>query len=171
MSGFLLAEFATAQATMTAAAAAAQAGIPAEDVLSPSPVAGIEAHLAPREKERPVGWAMVVAGVLGAAAGYFLQWYSAVVDYPIISGGRPLDSWPAFLIVPYEAAILSAAIVGTLSWMWFCGLPRPFHPLFAADAVERSSQDCYLLVFPRQEALRAQIEERLKPLAVHEVQG
>ena len=28
---------------------------------------------------------MFVAGVLGAAIGYFMQWYSAVIGYPIDS--------------------------------------------------------------------------------------
>lgn len=169
MSGFLLAEFATAQATREAAQRAAQAGIPALDVLSPSALAGIEEHLAPRLPAAPVGWAMAIAGGVGAAAGYFMQWYSAAVDYPIISGGRPLDSWPAFLIVPYEAAILSAAIVGILAWMWLCGLPRPFHPLFASDAVERASEDCYLLVFAAQEELKPRVADVLQPRAIHEV--
>jgi hypothetical protein len=169
MSGFLLAEFHTAHETLAAAAKAAAAGIPAADVLSPNPLEGIEAHLAPGPDRAPIGWVMFAAGALGALGGYGMQWYSAVIDYPINSGGRGLNSWPAFLLVPYETAILSAAVVGVLGWLWMCGLPRLYHPLFAADIVERASQDRYLLVFPARERLRMQIQRRLKPQALYEL--
>jgi hypothetical protein len=171
MTGWLLAEFATAHETLAAAAAAAAAGIPAEDVLSPNPLEGIAEHLAPRPARAPIGWVMFIAGALGALAGYGMQWYSAVIDYPINSGGRGLNSWPAFLLVPYETAILSAAVVGILGWLWMCGLPRPHHPLFAADSVERASQDRYLLVFTDRSRLKAKIESRLHPQAIYELGG
>jgi hypothetical protein len=73
--------------------------------------------------------------------------------------------------VPYETAILGAAIVGILGWLWMCGLPRPHHPLFAADVVERASQDRYLLVFTARGRVKAQIECRLRPQAVYELDG
>ena len=171
MSGYLLAEFATARATAEAARQAAEAGIPAEDLLSPNPLQGIEEHLAPAPAKAPIGWAMVIAGVVGAGLGYFMQWYSAVIDYPTNSGGRPLHSWPAFLVVPYETAILSAAVVGILAWLWLCGLPKLFHPLFAADAVEHATQDRYLLVFAQRDDLKPRIEGVLRPEAIHEVRG
>ena len=96
MTGFLLAEFASAHEALAAAAEAAAEGIPAEDVLSPNPIEGIAEHLAPRPGGKPIGWVMFTAGVLGAIAGYGMQWYSAVVDYPINSGGRfPRISCPA----------------------------------------------------------------------------
>ena len=171
MTGFLLAEFATAHETLAAAATAAAAGIPAEDVLSPNPLEGIAAHLAPQPARAPIGWVMVIAGMVGALAGYSMQWYSAVIDYPINSGGRGLNSWPAFLLVPYETAILSAAIVGILGWLWMCGLPRHYHPLFEADVVERASQDRYLLVFTARSRLKAEIESALRPQAIYELGG
>ena len=39
-----------------------------------------------------------------------LEWYSAVFDYPIDSGGRPLNSWPAFMLLPFAIGIFGAAI-------------------------------------------------------------
>ena len=171
MSGFFLAEFATAHETIAAADAAARSAIPAVDVLSPNPLEGIAEHLAPQPAAKPIGRVMFIAGALGAIAGYLLQWYSAVIDYPIDSGGRPLNSWPAFMLVPYEAAILAAGVVGVLAWMWMCGLPRLFHPLFAADIVERASQDRYFLVFAREAGLKPRIEAILQPCAVYEVIG
>jgi hypothetical protein len=143
-------------------------GMPADDVLSPIPLEGITRHLVPASGRTPIGWVMFLAGLFGAISGYGMQWYSAVIDYPINSGGRGLNSWPAFLLVPYETAILGAGVVGVLAWLWMCGLPRPYHPLFAADVVERASQDRYLLVFSAKEQLRPTIERDLRPSAVHE---
>lgn len=168
MSGYLLAEFATARQAANAARTAFEAGHAPEDVLTPNPIEGISECLVPHSNG-PIGWVMFVAGALGAAAGYFMQWYSAVIGYPIESGGRPLNSWPAFLLVPYETAILSAAVVGILGWMWMCGLPKLFHPLFAAAATERAVQDRYLLVFPNDVALARWVSANLDPLALHEV--
>jgi hypothetical protein len=168
MSEYLLAEFDTAREAMAAARAASEAGHAAQDVLSHMPIENIDALLL-RPKRKPVGWTMFIAGSIGAALGYFMQWYSAVVDYPIISGHRPLNSWPAFLLVPYETNILSAAIVGLLAWLWMSGLPKPYHPLFFANITGRAVQDRYLLVFPRDETVAAWVAAHLKPRALHEV--
>lgn len=169
MSVFLLAEFAGKEEAAEAARLAAQAGHAPQDVLSPSPIEGIAEHLAPPRTYGPIGWVMFVAGAVGAALGYLTQWYSSVFDYPIDSGGRPLDSWPAFLLVPYECAILAAGVVGLLGWMWMCGLPKLFHPLFAAAVTERAVQDRYLLVFPESAQLAEWVKQHLAPLALHEV--
>jgi hypothetical protein len=158
---FLLADFATPSAVVDAARRAAEAGVPALDALCPTPVEGLFDLLASPRSHKPIGWIMFVAGVLGALAGYFMQWYSAVIDYPIDSGGRPLNSWPAFLLVPYETTILSAGVVGVLAWLWLCGLPKLFHPLFAVQAVERASQDRYLLIFAADHKTHAWLKKHM----------
>jgi hypothetical protein len=169
MSGYVLAEFASAHETAEAVRKACEGGHAPEDVLSPVPIVGVAEHLARPRPAKPIGWVMFVAGSLGAAVGYLMQWYGSVFDYPIDSGGRPLNSWPAFLLVPYETAILSAAITGLLGWMAMCGLPKLFHPLFEAGIVARAVQDRYLLVFVRDARLDKWVKEHLEPKAVYEV--
>lgn len=169
MSEFLLAEFANRKHTAEAVHAAAAAGHAPQDVLSPSPIEGITEYLARPRSWGPIGWVMFIAAAAGAAIGYLMQWYSSVFAYPLDSGGRPLNSWPAFLLVPYELAILSAGIVGLLGWMWMCGLPKLYHPLFDAEMTGRAAQDRYLLVFPRDAKLADWIRAHLKPVALHEV--
>jgi hypothetical protein len=168
VTGFLLLEFATAKAAADAARLAVEAGAAAEDVLSPVPIDGIAEHLRPVPSGNPIGTVMIVAGILGALAAYAMEWYSAVIDFPLLSGGRPLDSWPAFLPVPYEAAILAAGVTGILAWLWMCGLPRPHHALFENLAVERAVQDRYFLVFSAGDDT-ARVVATLRPLAVHEI--
>ena len=44
-----------------------------------------------------------------------------VVNYPINVGGRPMHSWPAFLPVTFEMAVLGAAIFTVLGMPTFAG--------------------------------------------------
>jgi hypothetical protein len=170
MSAFLLAEFKSAHAAADAARTADEGGQPPMDALTPHPVDGVADHLVPPRTVPSIGYVQVIAGAIGAAIGYAMQWYSATIDYPIISGNRPLYSWQVFVIVPYEMTILFAAVFGVLSWMIMSGLPRPHHPLFEAAITERAVQDRYLLVFAPGEHRAAWITATLKPHAVHEVQ-
>lgn len=169
MSDLLLVEFGTAREAAAAARSAAKAGYAPDDVLSNFPLEDVAKSLSPPPEAAPIGWVMFVAGALGASGGYFMQWISAVVLYPIDAGGRPLDSWPAFLLVPYETAILSTAVVGVLSWIWMCGLTRLFHPLFAAPVVEKAVQDSYVVVFRKSDGLEPWIGSHLSPSAIHEL--
>src|SRR5262249_49496113 len=122
---FLLAEFATARAAIDAARRAQDQGHAAPDLLTPHPMEeDVADALEPPPAKAPVGWVMFIAATVGAVIGYAMQWFSAVIDYPIDSGGRPLNSWPVFLPVPYEIAILLAGICGILGWLFFCGLPK-----------------------------------------------
>ena len=61
---------------------------------------------------RAFGTAMLAGGLLVAAFAFALQWYSAVIDYPMNSGGRPLNSWQVFWLVPFEVGVFAAALCG-----------------------------------------------------------
>jgi hypothetical protein len=84
--------------------------------------------------------------VLGGTGGYLLQWYTAVHAYPFDIGGRPLNSWPAFLIVAFETAVLAGALCGFLGMLALNGLPRLNHPLFAAGGFQLASRDRFFLL-------------------------
>ena len=63
---------------------------------------------------------MFVAGMAMAALAYGLEYYSAVINYPYNSGGRPLDAWPAFMLVPFAIGILVASIAGFIAFLMAC---------------------------------------------------
>jgi len=171
MTHVFVAEFETAEAMSRAAQAAAGGGNPADDALTPFPVPQVMENLKEHHK-RPVGWTMVIAGASAAALAWFMQWYSAAVDYPIISGNRPFNSWPIFFLVTYEACILFGSIAGFIAFARDCRLPSLHHPLFNIAAIERATQDRFFLVFETTETAREQISvvvTNLRPLTVNEV--
>jgi Alternative complex III, ActD subunit len=119
------------------------------DAFTPFPVEAVNGLLQHRGSR--IRLAMFIGGITTAAFAYALQYYSAVINYPYNSGGRPLHSWPAFMLVPFAVGILAAAIVGFTKFLSECGLPRLYHPLFAVEGFERASQDRFVLAIARPE--------------------
>ena len=140
----LVAEFDGPDALRRGLAALRPTGHLALDALTPAPVDGLEG-LQPDPPSR-IRLVMLLAGFGTAVAAFGLQYWSSVYDYPLNSGGRPLNSWPVFLLVPFEVGILAAGIGGFLAFMHACGLPRLHHPVFDAPHIERATQDRYFLL-------------------------
>ena len=149
MTRALIAEFDDADRFLTALKISKAEGLPAFDALTPFHMPQAAELLA--GPIPPVRLIMAIAGFGMAIFGYALQWYSAVIAYPIDSGGRPLDSWQIFLLSPFEVGILAAAIAGFVTLMVGSGLPRLHQPLFAYPGIERATQDRFFLLIARAE--------------------
>jgi hypothetical protein len=104
---------------------------------TPYPVRGIVRRL----PDSPVPWLMLAAGTFGACAGYVIQWWCNARSYPIIVGGRPLDSIPAFIPITFESAVLAAALTGFFTMLGFSGFPRLHHPVFGVPGFGRAAVD------------------------------
>ncbi|MBV9635158.1 MAG: DUF3341 domain-containing protein [Methylobacteriaceae bacterium] len=139
----LIAEFRGADALLAASHRMRAAGYGRLEAYTPFAVEGLAEALGLRPTRlRP---AMFLAGVVGAGAGLGMQVWSAVLDYPIDSGGRPLASWAAFVPVTFEMAVLFAAGAGFVGFLVGAGLPRPHHPIFAVPGFERATDDRFFL--------------------------
>jgi hypothetical protein len=123
----VLAEFRTVEELLAAARSARADGYTVE-AYSPFPVEGLGEAVGFVGNRMPL--IIFVGGLAGGAGGYFMQWYSAVVSYPVNIGGRPLDSWPAFLPATVALTILGAAVAAVIGMLVANGLPRLHHPLF-----------------------------------------
>src|SRR4051812_33411036 len=99
----LMAEFATADELLAAARRVREAGYANAEAYSPFAIDGLAEALG-FERSR-VPFFTLLGALAGGVGGYFMQWYSAVVDYPVNIAGRPLHSWPMFVPVTFELAV------------------------------------------------------------------
>jgi hypothetical protein len=84
--------------------------------------------------------------MFGIALGFSMQWYSATIDTPLNIGGRPLNSWPAFIPVTFILMVLCAAL-GVFGFFFFrLKLPWPSHPLFFAKSYNLSKKHYQILL-------------------------
>lgn len=139
----LLAEFGDALHLLAGARAARDAGYTRLDAFTPFPVHGLSAAMGWRESK--LGWIVLAGGLAGCLGGFFLQWYTSVVAYPINVGGRPFNSWPAFMIITFELTILSAGVTAVIAMVLLNGLPRLHHPLFNVPDFEMASHTHFFL--------------------------
>ena len=168
----LLAEFPSADSLCAAARHVREHGYTRVEAYSPFAIEGLD-EIVGADK----GWIApltLLGGLLGGAGTYFLQWYAAVVDYPIDIGGRPLHSWPAFIPATFEITILGAALAAVVTMLVANGLPRLHHPLFEVEEFELASRNRFFLCLPARDPVFAPGPARdllaeLQPLLLREV--
>ena len=96
----VLAEFDTPDDLVKAVRRARSAGYRKMDAYTPFPIEHLAEELGFHRTYLPL--IVLIGGLLGCAAGFGLQYWISVIDYPVNVGGRPLNSWPAFIPVTFE---------------------------------------------------------------------
>lgn len=139
----LVAEFDSPEAVLKAAEAAHEAGYRELDAFSPIPVDGLAEAIG--FKRNWVALIILIGGLTGGLGGFYMQWFSAVIHYPVIIGGRPLNSWPSFMPIVFELTVLISAFSAVFGMLGLNGLPRPNHPIFNTPGFDRASQDRFFL--------------------------
>jgi len=168
----LMAEFATADELLAAARRVRDAGYLRAEAYSPFPVDGLAEVLGFGRNRVPLY--TFLGGLAGGAGGFFLQWYSAVIDYAVNIAGRPLNSWPMFVPVAFETAVLGAAFAAVISMLAASGLPRLRHPVFGAQDFDLATRNRFFLCLRSDDAAfdgdrSARLLDELKPLRRVEV--
>ena len=126
----LLAEFDTPAGLVGAAKTAYASGWRRLDCYSPYPLE--EAAEAIGFHRNYVPFVCLVGGLMGLAAMFLMEIWIAVFAYPLNIAGRPLFSWPAFVVPAYEWTILWSGLSAAFGMLALCGLPALYHPLFNA---------------------------------------
>jgi hypothetical protein len=140
----LMAEFDAAQPLVDAAAAVVGRGYAKVEAYSPFPIEELNDII---HRKRTILPKLVLgAGLSGLAAGFGLQYWSSVIEYPLNVGGRPLATWTAWVVPSYELTILFAALAATFGMIALNGLPQPYHPVFNVERFSMASSDKFFLV-------------------------
>jgi hypothetical protein len=139
----VMAEFDNPTALVNAARAAREEGYRKLDAYSPFPIEELSDALHLHKNRLPL--IVLLGGLTGGALGYLLQYYVTVWQFPINVGGRPLHSWPAYIVITFEMTILFAAISAVLGLLALCGLPMPYHPTFNVPRFALASRNRFFL--------------------------
>jgi hypothetical protein len=168
----VIAEFDNPTALVNATRAAREKGYRRLDAYSPFPIEELTdvLHL----HRNKLSLIVLIGGIVGGLTGYLLQYYVTVVNFPINIGGRPLHSWPAYIIITFELTILLGAISVVLGLLALCGLPMPYHPVFNVPRFALASRNRFFLCIEAADPLfdrdrTSNFLETLEPREVSEV--
>jgi hypothetical protein len=160
----LMAEFESPTELALAARKAYDDGYRKIDAYSPFPIEEVSEAIGFAHSRVPL--VVLVGGLLGCIGGYLMQYWISALNYPLNVAGRPLNSWPAFIVVTFEMTILGGALFAVFGMLALNGLPMPYHPTFNVERFAFASKDRFFLcieaVDPRFD--RTQTEEFLRTL-------
>ena len=139
----LMAEFDDPNALVLAATSAHEAGYRRMDAYSPFPIEELYHALGAHASRLPL--IVLIGGLVGCISGFLLQYWTMAVAYPLNVGGRPFNSWPAFIPVTFECTILGAALSAVLGMLALNGLPMPYHPVFNVPRFALASRNRFFL--------------------------
>jgi Protein of unknown function (DUF3341) len=168
----MMAEYDTPTSLVEAARQTFDAGYKKIDAYSPFPVEELAEAIGFRHNRVPL--VVLIGGILGGLSGYLMQYWIAVINYPINVGGRPLHSWPAFIVVTFEMTILFAGISAVFGMLALNGLPMPYHPVFNVPRFAFATRDRFFLIIFASDVKYDPVETRrflesLSPRSVSEV--
>ena len=169
----LVAEFTEPDQVSAAAEAAHAEGYRVMDAYTPYAVEGLDEKLG--MKPTRLGWLVLGAGITGAVGAFLMQWYANAIFYPLNVGGRPLNSWPNFIVITFELAVLLSSFTAGLFMIGRSGMPRPYHSIFNTPNFRAASRDRFFLSIEARDprfdvaATRAFLED-LGPVRVSEVE-
>lgn len=107
---------------LTAAALAKEHGFQGLDAYTPYAIHGLSEALGIRKSWIP--FVTLIMGLTGAALGLTFEIWTSAFDWPILVGGKPMISLPAFIPVTFESGVLLGGTMTLAALLLACGLPN-----------------------------------------------
>lgn len=134
MANHVMGLFEDPDSALAAARRIKDSGLGQPEIISPIPVHGIDDVLGP--KQSVIRRFTLFGGIFGGLAGFTLAAGTAVL-YLHPTGGRPIITFPPFLIITYEMTILCGILATVLGFLLSARLPvvrdRAYVPEAAVD--------------------------------------
>lgn len=148
-----------------AAREARKSGLTKFEAISPFPLHGIDEAMGIPLSFIP--WVTFIFGLVGFAFGTWFTWWASAVDWPLIIGGKPFWSLPAFIPIIFECTILFAALSSVGALILLCGLPKVDPPVIDPDLTSHK----FALFVPEDDTgfNAANIEKMFKDMGAVEV--
>ncbi len=124
----VLAFFDSPDGLVAATAKVREANYERFDVFTPYPIHGLDA--AQGLKRSPIPFVTFIAGLTGCSLAFLFQYWTSAVDWPINVGGKPYNSWPAFVPIMFELTVLFAGLCTVGAMFAFNGLPNIRRKIF-----------------------------------------
>ena len=140
----VMAQFDSPSQLVAAARESYAAGYRQINGYSPFPIEELSEAIGFRRTALPL--IVLIGGIVGALGGFFMQYWMEVINYPLNVGGKPYNSWPAFIPITFECTVLVAAFAAVLGMLALNKLPQPYHPVFNAPNFALATRDSFFLV-------------------------
>ncbi|MBP7147809.1 MAG: DUF3341 domain-containing protein [Acidobacteria bacterium] len=169
----LAAEFERPADLLHAAERVREAGYTRWDVHTPFPVHGLNEAMGLRLSRLP--WFSMACGIVGGLTGFWLQWWTNALDYPVVTSGKPLWAVPANVPVAFELTILFSAVGTFVGMLVANGLPYLYHPTFRSPRLRRGTNDRFFVIIESSDPLfdargTRELLEALQPRQVEELE-
>lgn len=139
---------------LSAVAEARDQHLDIHDVYSPFPVHGLDPLLGLSESR--LHMAGFVYGITGTTLAFSFMTWVFTSDWPILLGGKPYWSVPAFIPIIFEVTVLFAAWGMTLTFYTVCGMgPGITNPIVD----ERTTDDKFCIAFDVTDAKTSTIDK------------
>jgi len=133
------------------------------NTFSPIPSHRIE-HAIGKSKS-PVRWIVLAGGISGVLTGLAIT-IGTTFEWGLNAGGKPLLSWPPFIVICFELMVLLGGIFGFLGVLGLSGVPTSE---IAPGYDGRFGEDRFGIIVRCDEAEAPRVESMLKESGAEEV--
>ncbi|MCM2348819.1 MAG: DUF3341 domain-containing protein [Bacteriovoracaceae bacterium] len=144
---YLLGVFHDEHDMIHAAKALKKSKIVIHDIYTPFPVHGLDQYLDIKPTRLPV--VTLVAGTTGLVLALLFQYWVSVIDWPINVGGKPFNSFAAFIPVAFEITVLFGAFITVFAFL----MRSKLAPVFSSGIMHSgATQDKFVIALAVKDA-------------------